>query len=73
MANNKPHTEEAKAKISAAKKGKPKSQEWRDAMSARRKANPVGYHTTPHSEETKAKMRESQKLAWLKRKQQKDA
>lgn len=55
-------------KIAEAKRGIPRSAETKAKISASRRANSTKNHTTPHSEETKARMREAQKAAWIKRK-----
>jgi hypothetical protein len=62
------HSEAAKAKMRAAKKGHSVSLETRAKMRAARKGKPSPYLGKHHSEEAKAKMRASQRLRWQKRK-----
>ena len=61
MTRRRKHSEETKAKMSAAKKGVPKSEETKAKMSAANMGK-------VHSDETKAKMSAAGKERWAKRK-----
>ena len=61
MTKRRKHSEETRAKISAAKKGVPKSEETKAKMSAANMGK-------VHSDETKAKMSAAGKERWAKRK-----
>jgi hypothetical protein len=61
MTKRRKHSEETKAKMSAAKKGVPKSEETKAKMSAANMGK-------VHSDETKAKMSAAGKERWAKRK-----